>query len=179
MGADYPPQKIEVKDRDAFLEDLRLAVYASCLAAYVQGINIIDKSNRERHWNINFDQVLQIWRAGCIIQADYISELLEPIFDDFKSKDTMNLLFQPATAKDLKKGKPSLQRIVADAVKADHVVPAMSATLEYIKYQTGHGEHATADARMESLLTLLIRSPHILLRGGARLFRPSHVRQER
>lgn len=137
IGGEYTPQKMDVKDKDAFLEDLRLATYGSCLAAYIQGINIIDRANHEKHWNINFHEILQIWRAGCIIQEDYLSDVLEPIFADYKSKKTVNLLFEPTIMKDMKKSKPSLQRVVAQAVQTDHVVAAMGASLEYFKYQTG------------------------------------------
>lgn len=137
---DFPPQKLDLKDRAAFLEDLRQAVYAACLAAYVQGINIIDRTNKDVRWNINFDQVLQIWRAGCIIQADYIADMLEPIFADYKKLDTMNLLFQKAPCADLKKCQPALKRVVGAAVAGDFVVPALSASLEYVKYSCSTGE---------------------------------------
>ena len=140
MGSDFPSQKMQVKDKDAFIEDLRLAVFASCLASFIQGLNIIDKANRDHHWNINFNEILQIWSGGCIIQADYIKSLLQPVFKDYKSKETLNLLLQPHIMKDIKKSKPSLQRIVGQAIQTDHVVPAMSATLEYIKYQTSLGK---------------------------------------
>ena len=135
FGGDFPPQKLDIKDKAGFIEDLRVATYTACLASYVQGINVIDRKNKEVKWNIDFSEVLQIWRAGCIIQADYIASLLDPIFADFRNKDTMNLLFQEATAKDLKKGHPALKRVVTQATIGDHVVPAISASLEYIKYQ--------------------------------------------
>lgn len=106
----------------------------------MQGINIIDAANKQKRWNIDFKEVLQIWRAGCIIQADQISEMLQPIFDDFKHHETMNLLFEKSVAQDLKKSFPSLKRIVAAAVDKDHVTPALSATLEYLKYETSTGE---------------------------------------
>ncbi len=93
FGGDFPEQKLDIKDKAEFLEDLRVATYTACLAAYVQGINVIDHKNREVHWNINFSEVLQIWRAGCIIQADYIASLLEPIFAESKSKETINLFY--------------------------------------------------------------------------------------
>ena len=140
FGGDFPPQKLDVKDKPAFLEDLRQAVYSSCLAAYVQGINVITKKNREEHWNINFAEVWQIWRAGCIIQADGISELLKPIFADRTKYNDMNLLYEESIGKELRKTKPALQRVIGAAVQHDHVVPAMSATLEYLKYQTSLGE---------------------------------------
>lgn len=146
IGGDFPPQKLDVKDKAAFVEDLRQAVYVSCLAAYIQGVNIIDKANREDKFNINFDAVLQIWRAGCIIQADYISEMLKPIFADYKGMDTMNLLFQSAPCKDLKKGFPALRRVIGSAIANDHVVPALSASLEYIKYQISLRESFVLDA---------------------------------
>lgn len=136
FGTDFPPQRLDVKDKAVFLEELRVATYTSCLAAYVQGINIIDQANRENHWNINFSEVLQIWRAGCIIQADYISDMLEPIFADYKEKDTMNLLFKSSIAKDLMNGHPALKKVVGAAIANDHVVPAISSSLEYIKYST-------------------------------------------
>jgi 6-phosphogluconate dehydrogenase len=137
FGGDFPAQKLDVKDKAEFLEDLRRATYTACLAAYVQGINVIDHKNKDVHWNINFSEVLQIWRAGCIIQADYIASLLEPIFAEFRNKDTMNLLFEKTVASDLKKGQPALKRVVIQAVSGDHVVPAISSSLDYIKYQTG------------------------------------------
>lgn len=136
FGTDFPPQKLDVSDKAAFLEDLRRATYTACLASYVQGINVIDQANRDNHWNINFAEVLQIWRAGCIIQADHIADMLEPIFADYKKQDSMNLLFQAPVAKDLKNGHQALKKIVGQAIANDHVAPALGSSLEYLKYMT-------------------------------------------
>jgi 6-phosphogluconate dehydrogenase len=62
--------------------------------------------------------------------------MLQPIFANYQKKDTMNLLFEPSIAKELKNGLPSLRNVVAQSVQGDHIVPALSASLEYIKYQT-------------------------------------------
>lgn len=97
---------------------------------------MIDRANRENHWNIDFAAVLQIWRAGCIIQADALAELLHPIFAKYKEKDSMNLLFESTIAKQISSGFPGLRDVVALAVSQDHIIPALSASLEYIKYQT-------------------------------------------
>ena len=135
----FPPQKLEgVSDRKAFVEDLRMAVYTACLAAYCQGMVVISKADKENHFNVNYAELLQIWRAGCIIQADYISEkLLQPIYSNrtSKSSDT-NPLYEPSVAADLKRGFPSLKKVVVKSMEGDHVIPALSATLEYLKYQT-------------------------------------------
>ena len=137
-AAIYPPQKFaNISDRAAFLNSLRLAVYTACLASYVQGLNVIDKADRQNHFHVDYAALLQIWRAGCIIQADYISsELLQPIYANHSSKAEKNPLFESAVAKELQRGFKELKAVVLQATEADHVVPALSATLEYLKYQT-------------------------------------------
>ncbi|KAF2221667.1 6-phosphogluconate dehydrogenase [Elsinoe ampelina] len=133
----WDPQKISMSDKKQFLEDLRQAVYAACLCSYVQGLNVISKTNKDRGWHIDFAAVWQIWRAGCIIRADYIAELIRSPLLDYKNQDLTNMLYQKPIADDLVKCKPALQRIVGQAVAHDHVVPAISASLEYLKYETG------------------------------------------
>ncbi|KAK4991032.1 hypothetical protein LTR50_002110 [Elasticomyces elasticus] len=134
MGGAFPPQKLAIEDKREFLEQLRQATYTACLAAYVQGINTIDHGNRANKWNVDFRAVLQIWRAGCIIQADHIADMLQPIFDCRAAEDDVNLLFEEEVARDLRKGQSALKTVVVEATRADHVVPSLSASLEYIKY---------------------------------------------
>lgn len=134
----FPPQKLRVNHRTVFLEDLRLAVYTACLTAYCQGMIIIDKADKEYHFNVNYAELLQIWKAGCIIQADHISNnLLQPIYSNRSEKaEETNPLYERDVAKALKRGFSHLRTVVAKSVEGDHVVPALSATLEYLKYQT-------------------------------------------
>ncbi|SMY18616.1 unnamed protein product [Zymoseptoria tritici ST99CH_1A5] len=137
FGGDYPPQNVPVEDKGAFLEDLRLATYGACLAAYVQGMNIIEHADREKHFNVDYLALLQIWRAGCIIQADHIvNNLFMPIYKSHSTKTEKNPLYEPAIAAELKRTFAPMKRVVLKAVEGDHVVPSLSATLEYLKYQT-------------------------------------------
>lgn len=137
MGGEFRPQKLDIsgEEKKTFVEDLREATYLACLASYIQGINVIQQANEDNGWCIDYAAVWQIWRGGCIIQADYIAELIEPSLKNYKDKDSMNLMFESAVAKDIKSGMPSLRRVVAKGVEKDHVMPALSASLEYIKYQ--------------------------------------------
>ncbi|KAG8622981.1 hypothetical protein KVT40_007957 [Elsinoe batatas] len=120
----WDPRKISVSDKKQFLQDLRQAVYAA-------------KTNKDRGWHIDFAAVWQIWRGGCIIQADHIAELIRPVLLDYKKQDLTNMLYQKPIADELVRCKPALQRVVGQAVTHDHVVPAISASLEYLKYETG------------------------------------------
>jgi 6-phosphogluconate dehydrogenase len=133
----YPPQAIKTEDKAAFLEDLRLATYISCLASFTQGLNVIDKADKANHFNVDYAALLQIWRAGCIIQADYISEkLLQPIYKDYATKKEKNPLYEPVIAKEFSRSYDALKRVVLAATVADHPIPALANTLDYIKYQT-------------------------------------------
>ena len=132
----FPISKISHSDseRAAFLEDLRFATYAACLASYVQGINIIDAADYENKWKINLATVLQIWRAGCIIQADAIAALLAPIWSTHGRDRNRNLLYEHAIAEELKKSFGPLKKVVCKGVEVNAVIPSLSATLEFLKY---------------------------------------------
>ncbi|KAK4504355.1 hypothetical protein PRZ48_005271 [Zasmidium cellare] len=133
---DWPPQKLNPSDRPAFLEDLRKATYLACLASYAQGLNIIAKADAANHFNVNYVSLLQIWRAGCIIQADHISSLLLSIYANHKTADSPNPMYNAEIAGEFKRMFPALKRVVLQGTEADHVVPAMGATLEYVKQMT-------------------------------------------
>jgi len=140
IGGGFEPQKLDVSDKAEFVETLRQAVYTACLASYVQGINIIEAADKKNQWSIDYAAVWQIWRGGCIIQADGIAELIKPIMQAHHKRDHMNLLYEPAFAKPLKDGYAPLKKVVLASVAADHVVPSLSATVEYIKYQSNLGK---------------------------------------
>lgn len=128
----FEPSTIEVDKKACFLEDLRLAVYTACLASYVQGMNIISKADLEHKWLINYNNVVQIWRAGCIIQADHITDMLEESFST--PSDDHNLLYSPKVTAELKHGFESLKTVVLKGTESNAVIPSLSATLEYLKY---------------------------------------------
>lgn len=131
----FLPSKIELsndKEKAAFLEDLRMAVYSSCLAAYVQGIEIIDAAGKENKWSINWPNIVQIWRAGCIIRSDHIADMLESTFT--ASHKNHNLLYEPKIVEELKSGFPSLKKVTLEGTETNAVIPTISATLEYLKY---------------------------------------------
>ncbi|PVH83829.1 6-phosphogluconate dehydrogenase C-terminal domain-like protein [Cadophora sp. DSE1049] len=132
----FLPSKIQFsnsEDKERLIEDLRRAVYATCLVSYIQGMNIVDVADKENKRSINYANIVQIWRAGCIIQSDYISSLLSPIYSSSSSRPH-NLLYAPTIASELKSNFASLKRIVAMGVESNSITPSMSASLEYLKY---------------------------------------------
>ncbi|KAF2502538.1 6-phosphogluconate dehydrogenase-like protein [Lophium mytilinum] len=138
-GGGWPPRKLEFGkgQKEAFVEDLRKATFATCLASYIQGLTDIDAANKKHGWEIDYAAVLQIWKAGCIIQADYISEeLLAPVLNSGNPK-SLNLLFNDRVVRDIRNSMDNLRKVVAKGVETDQVIPTLSASLEYFKIATG------------------------------------------
>lgn len=138
FGGSFTTSKIKFEDdkqKQDFLEDLRWSVYSTCLASYVQGMDIIDKSDDANGWAIDYEHIVQIWRNGCIIRADHIADLLEGIFEHRESHEKIaNLLYEESIVNELKESFERLKRVVLKSVEVNAVIPSMSATLEYLKY---------------------------------------------
>ncbi|KAL9047779.1 MAG: hypothetical protein Q9162_007952 [Coniocarpon cinnabarinum] len=123
------PQRLSVRD----LEALRRATYATFLGSYLQGLDIIQRASDANGWHINMGNVLAIWRGGCIIRAGYINDLLSPHFEKNNAADWR--LIKPIVD-ELRKCYQSLKQVVVLATENDYVVPALSATLEWLKYSS-------------------------------------------
>ncbi|KAL1744363.1 6-phosphogluconate dehydrogenase [Schizophyllum fasciatum] len=122
-----------MKDKHAFVEALRCAVYAGFLASFAQGLELIARASKDERWGVHIADCLQIWRAGCIIRAGHIADLLQPAFAS-AAQDIFNIKLIDEVARDVRAAYPHLKNVVAKGVEWDAVVPALSASLEYVKY---------------------------------------------
>lgn len=64
-------------DRDAFVERVRKALYASKIIAYSQGFDEINAGAKEYGWEIDRGALATIWRGGCIIRAQFLNRIKE------------------------------------------------------------------------------------------------------
>ncbi|KAJ9644209.1 hypothetical protein H2204_001560 [Knufia peltigerae] len=130
------PSSIELRSSlPAFIEDLKLALYAALLCSFIQGMHVLKKMDRQEDWHLNYRKILQIWRGGCIIQSDHISDVLDSVHTR-EDHDGENLLANGEIAEELTKSLPSLKKVVLKSVEVDTYVPSLSATLEYCKYSS-------------------------------------------
>jgi 6-phosphogluconate dehydrogenase len=121
------------KALSSFVEDLHMATYASFLMAFAQGLHVIKKADREHKWGLNFTSIIQLWRGGCIIQSDYIADLLERVYHRGDHDDD-DLLSNREIGDELGKAIPSLKNVVLKSLEANANIPSLSASLEYYKY---------------------------------------------
>ena len=68
---------ISAADRSAFIEDVRLALYASKVVAYSQGFDQIASASAEFGWDVDRGAMARIWRGGCIIRARVLNRITE------------------------------------------------------------------------------------------------------
>jgi 6-phosphogluconate dehydrogenase len=119
---------LNVGDRDAFIVDVRRALYASKVVAYAQGFDHIEAGSEQYNWKIDRGAMATIWRGGCIIRARFLDRIRE-VYDE--NPDLPSLLVAPYFAAAVSEGLQSWRRIVADAARSGIPAPAFSSSLAY------------------------------------------------
>ena len=121
-------QEWNIVDRDAFIEDVRLALYASKVVAYAQGFDQIQAASTEYDWNIDRGAMARIWRGGCIIRARFLNRITEAYERD---AELASLLVDPYFAEEVAKGVGAWRRVVSQAALSGVPVPAFGSSLSY------------------------------------------------
>ncbi|KAH8689484.1 6-phosphogluconate dehydrogenase, decarboxylating [Talaromyces proteolyticus] len=123
----------QMRDKKTFIETLRRAVYAAILASYCQGLELIARASKQEKWDVDLGKCIQIWRAGCIIQSEAIADMLQPVL--LQDVQIMNIKLIDEVSRDLHGSYEALKEVVLKCTEMDACVPALSASLEYIKYE--------------------------------------------
>ena len=72
-------QKTGVQKGGEFAKLVREGLYAAKIAAYAQGFDLLSHASVEYGWNLDFGRIAAIFRAGCIIQAEFLMISPEPL----------------------------------------------------------------------------------------------------
>ena len=110
-----------------FVEDVRRALFASKLVAYAQGMDLLTRAGKEYGWDLKLDTIASLWRAGCIIRA----ELLGDIMAAYAGEAPANMLLAPAFKNLMEELVPSWRRVVAKATALGIPVPVFASALSY------------------------------------------------
>lgn len=123
-----PDRKVEVDDRDAFVEDVRKALWASKVVAYSQGFDEIRTGGKEFGWDINVAECAKIWRDGCIIRAALLEDIRKAYSAD---RDLVSLMASPEIAPRISDYQAAWRRVVIKAAEAGIAVPLFASSLAY------------------------------------------------
>lgn len=113
---------------EEFIEDVRKALFASKLVAYAQGLDMLQSAAEEYNWSYKLDVVASLWRAGCIIRAELLGEIMEAYAGD---KAPANMLLTPAFKSLMEDLLPSWRRVVSKATALGVPVPVFASSLSY------------------------------------------------
>jgi 6-phosphogluconate dehydrogenase len=122
-----PDERFE-GDRAAFIEMVRQALYASKICSYAQGFQLLRAADEEFGWHLHFGTIASLWRAGCIIRAQFLSK----IKDAYERSPVLpNLLLDPYFAGAIDRTSAGWRTVIATAVRMGVPVPAFSSALAY------------------------------------------------
>ncbi|GIG87606.1 NADP-dependent phosphogluconate dehydrogenase [Plantactinospora endophytica] len=124
-GGEAPTGEV---DRDAFVEDVRKALYASKIVAYAQGFDQIRAGSQEYGWDIDPAALATIWRGGCIIRARFLNRIREAYDSD---PELPTLLVAPYFVQGVADSVASWRRVVSYAAQAGVPAPAFASSLAY------------------------------------------------
>jgi 6-phosphogluconate dehydrogenase len=122
------PERKFTGNKQEFLQDLELALYASKIISYTQGFVLLEEAAKEFHWSLNYGGIALLWRGGCIIRSVFLEKIKEA-FD--RNSRLSNLLLDPFFTERVGRSQESWRRVVSTAVLHGVWIPAMSTALCY------------------------------------------------
>ena len=115
-------------EKQAFIDAVRDALYASKVVAYAQGFDQMLAAAKEFGWSLHPGEIATIWRGGCIIRARF----LDRIKDAYDQQPGLaNLLLAPYFTEAVKNGQDGWRRVVSEAARLGIPIPAFSSCLAY------------------------------------------------
>lgn len=114
---------------DDFVEAVRQSLYTAKIIAYAQGFSLYRSASDTYYWDLNYGTIASIFRAGCIIQAEFLNKITEA----YEAQPELeNLLFAPFFLDKVNANQQSLRKIVALAVTEGIPVPAFANAISYL-----------------------------------------------
>ncbi|WP_068786777.1 NADP-dependent phosphogluconate dehydrogenase [Paenibacillus phocaensis] len=115
-------------DKQAFIEAVRKALYASKIASYAQGFAQMRLASEEYGWDLNYGAIAMIFRGGCIIRARFLQNIKDAYDRDPELK---NLLLDDYFKDVVENYQEAWRQVIATAVTRGIPVPAFSSALAY------------------------------------------------
>ena len=114
--------------KEAFIADIKSALYASKIVSYAQGYMLMQAAAKEYQWTLNYGGIALMWRGGCIIRSRFLGKIKEA-YDN--NPGLSNLLLDDYFYGEIKKAQKGWRNVVALAAKRGIPVPAFSTALSF------------------------------------------------
>jgi len=115
-------------DRQRLIKAVGAALYASKITSYAQGLSLMRAASDEYKYDLQLADIAKIWRAGCIIRATLLGDIMAAYRRD---SALVNLLLDPAFREAVESRQEAWRFVIQTAVGMGIPVLAMSASLAY------------------------------------------------
>jgi 6-phosphogluconate dehydrogenase len=122
-------------DKNALIEQVRQALYASKICSYAQGYQLMQMTAKEFGWQLHYGSIALMWREGCIIRARFL-ENIKAAYDT--NPNLANVLLDPYFTQIIRSNQQAWREVVSRAALNGVWTPAFSSALAYFDgYRTG------------------------------------------
>jgi 6-phosphogluconate dehydrogenase len=115
-------------DRQRLIDAAGAALYASKITSYAQGLGLLKIASEEYKYDLQLGEIAKIWRAGCIIRANLLGDIMAAYQRD---PALINLLMDEAFRTAVESRQADWRFVVQTAVGLGIPVLALSASLAY------------------------------------------------
>ncbi len=115
-------------DAQQLINAVKEALYAGMILAYAQGFSLMALASQEYAYNLDMQKIAKIWRAGCIIRADLLDDIMRA-YD--RSESLENLLFDADFRGTVLHRQGAMRYVISTAVSLGIPVYALSSALGY------------------------------------------------
>ena len=124
----YHPERRRLSDSSLVAEHLHDALYFGTIVCYAQGLAMIHQASHELEMDIPLQEVVRIWRGGCIIR----SALLDEFYQIYQQQpDLPNLLLNQQIADLLMKLEYHARQILSIALLGGYALPGLLSAMSY------------------------------------------------
>lgn len=121
-------KKVSPAKKKELIQAIHDALYCSKICSYAQGFQLMRTAQDEYKWKLNFGQIAQIWRGGCIIRAAFLQKITEAFA---RNPKLANLLLDTYFNKTIQKAQTNWRKVVALAAESGIPVPTFASALAY------------------------------------------------
>lgn len=115
-------------DKKQFIEKVRRALYLGKIVSYAQGFQQLKAASDEYNWDLNYGEIAKIFRAGCIIRAQFLQKITDAYNDNAQ---IANLLLAPYFKQIADEYQQALRDVVCYGVQNGIPTPTFSAAISY------------------------------------------------
>ncbi len=103
------------------------------LIALIEGFHLLIKAGEKYAWNLNLQEIAQLWRGGCIIRSDMLLLIREGLKNNPRPEHLLQL---PEIREELNEGLAELEKLISAIAHCHLAIPAISNALNYYKSMT-------------------------------------------